>query len=63
MHGVSLGERWPYDVEISVMREMHWSWSDLREAPFDLIDVIVTEMSASNRWQRKKQEYDAAMSK
>lgn len=56
MHGVNLGERWPYDMEIAVMRDMGWSWSDLQDAPFDMVEVIATEMNARNKWTRKKQE-------
>ena len=56
MHGVNLGERWPYDTEISVMREMGWSWQDLCDAPFDIVSVIIAETNARSKWTRKAQE-------
>lgn len=56
MHGVNLGERWPYDAEISVMREMGWSWQDLCDAPFDIVGVIIAETNARSKWTRKADE-------
>lgn len=58
MHGVSTGEVYPYQVELAVMRDMGWSWDDLRAAPYDLVEVALIEMNARNKWSRKKQEFD-----
>lgn len=63
MHGISTGDSYPYDIELAIMREMHWSWSQLQEAPFDMLNVILAEISARNKWQRKKQEWDEEMAK
>lgn len=63
MHGISTDEHYPYDWQIAVMREMHWSWSDLLEAPYDMPEIILAELGARNKWARKKREWDEQMSK
>ncbi len=36
------------------MKEMGWSWSDLQEAPFDLVHEILIRATAESKWKRQK---------
>lgn len=37
-----------YGTAIYIMREMGWSWEQLRTAPFDLVQELVIRLSAEN---------------
>lgn len=63
MHGIVPELSTRYDVEIAVMKEMHWSFSDYSQAPEDLIEEIILRLSADNSWERKKREIDEARRK
>jgi hypothetical protein len=52
-----------YGILIAVMREYHWSWTDIVTAPADLIDEIATRLAAEYHWQTVKRERDADMAK
>lgn len=56
MNGVSTGESYPYMVESSLMHDLHCTYDELLAMPYDLIEVLVMELSARNKWIRKKQE-------
>lgn len=43
-----------YGMAFAVMREMGWSWRDLCDAPFDLVQEILVRLSAEREWTGKK---------
>jgi hypothetical protein len=49
-----------YGAAIAIMREMGWSWADLRAAPFDLVQELTIRLSAENHWQEQRRERDEA---
>jgi len=52
-----------YGPHIAVMREMRWSWAQLREAPNDLIDEVMAHMSYQKKWEHKRIELDRQKAK
>jgi hypothetical protein len=60
MHGIVPKLSTRYDVEIAVMKEMHWSFSDYNQAPEDLIEEIMTRVSADAKWEHEKRKRDKA---
>lgn len=60
MHGAAVQDSTPYAVEIEVMKEMHWSPTDLRDAPADMVDVIIERMAAERHWMHEKRKLDEA---
>ena len=68
MHGVRsdapyLEEEWKtalnagrYQTEIAIMREMSWSWRDLMESPFDLVQELIVRIGAERHWQEEKRK-------
>jgi hypothetical protein len=48
-----------YAAAIGIMEAMHWSWSDLCNAPHDLIDEIAIRLSAKSTWQDRREKMDA----
>jgi hypothetical protein len=45
-----------YPNEIAVMQEMGWSWSDLLDAPADLVDEILTRLAAQSEMTLKRRQ-------
>ena len=60
MHGAAMKDDTPYAVERAVMEDMHWSWSDLQNAPADLVDTIIESIAAERHWQQQRQKMDRA---
>lgn len=55
MHGIDIKDgSGRYGAEIAVMKSMGWSWTDLMNAPSDLIDEILTKLGSSNKWSGKR---------
>jgi hypothetical protein len=62
MHGQDTPVGGQFAAEIVIMQEMHWSWSELLEAPVLLVEEIAERVRARNHWQRVKADQDKAMS-
>lgn len=41
------------------MREMGWSWRELMETPFDLVQEIVIRLGAETHWREQKRQMDS----
>lgn len=52
-----------YSLEIAVMREMHWSWQELYDAPPDLVEEIYHKMTVRTQMQEDRRKKDEAMQK
>jgi hypothetical protein len=52
-----------YPAAIAVMREMTWSWSDLLEAPADLVEEILYRMDRTVHWTQERAKLDEARMK
>jgi hypothetical protein len=52
-----------YGILIAIMREYHWSWQDILNAPSDLIQEIGQRLSAEYHWRSAKQDFDSDMAK
>ncbi len=50
-----------YGALIGVMREMHWSWSDLMNTPADLVDEVIERIRAQAVTTAKKADFDRQM--
>ncbi len=50
-----------YGALIAVMRDMHWSWSDLMGAPADLVEEVIERIRAQAHWSAEKAELDRVM--
>ena len=59
MHDIAEQIPGRYPVAIAVMQEMSWSWDDLANAPYDLVDEIVVRMNAEAQWRRERGKRDA----
>lgn len=42
--------------EFMLMREMGWSWDDLLNTPFPVLEEIAERLSAINHWERVANE-------
>jgi hypothetical protein len=51
-----------YSGAIAVMQEMHWSWSDLNEAPADLVEEILHRQERIGYWTRERQRLETTKS-
>ncbi len=60
MLGASTDDAPIYHLEISVMKEMGWSYGEMCAAPADLVDAVLENMSARNYWTNKRDERDRA---
>lgn len=60
MHEANAGVRTPYDWEIAIMREMHWTWDALMATPDDLLAVLREHISAERHWMRERQRREDA---
>lgn len=60
MHGANANIRTPYDWEITVMREMGWSWNELMATPDDVLAILLEHISAERRWMRERQRREEA---
>lgn len=60
MQDASIATPTRYGILITVMRDYHWSWSDICSAPADLIQEIVIRLEAEYHWreERRKQDED-----
>jgi len=47
-----------YGAAIAIMRELHWSWRDLRDAPADLVQELLIRMGAENDALEQKRKLD-----
>lgn len=49
-----------YGIILHIMREYHWSWTDIVNAPADLIQEIAIRLEAEYHWReaRRKQDED-----
>ena len=45
------------------MREMHWSWQELYDAPPDLVEEIYYKMTVRTQMQEDRRKKDEAMAK
>jgi hypothetical protein len=61
MQDASVATPTRYGILIAIMREYHWSWTDILNAPADLIDEISTRLGAETHWRNKKLEFDAEL--
>lgn len=61
MHDQPLRINGRYDMEVAIMRHMHWGWRELNEAPADLIQEIAFRMAQENRWTQERQAMDRQM--
>jgi hypothetical protein len=49
-----------YSLELAVMDEMGWSWSELQAAPVDLVEEILQRRAARMHWERERARLDKA---
>ena len=49
--------------EYFMMVEMGWSWRDLCDTPFFVIDEIYTRLQSKQKWTKTRQDLDKQMSK
>ena len=49
-----------YSVEIAVMKEMQWSWSDLYYAPPDLVEEITFKRQERQRLEKQRKQREDA---
>lgn len=47
-----------YGMAIALMREMGWSWQDLSNAPFDLVQELAVRIQSESHWQQEKRRVD-----
>lgn len=59
MHGIDADDPGRFGLEIRLMREMHWSWADLQDAPWDLVDELAVRLEAERKWTEKKRKLEA----
>jgi hypothetical protein len=52
-----------YGMEIAVMKEMTWSWSDLQAAPLDLVEELAVRLAEREKWTAKRQQLDRDMNR
>jgi hypothetical protein len=52
-----------YGDLFSVMREMHWSWADVQNTPFDLVEEVSERLGAEYHWEKERRKVDAAKAK
>lgn len=59
MHGASPQEQpGRYWQQIAIMKEMHWSWSDLENSPADLVEEVLMHIISERRWESKRADMD-----
>jgi hypothetical protein len=63
MQDASVATPTRYGILIAIMREYHWSWTDIMAAPADLIQEIGSRLGAEFHWQQEKYKRDADMAK
>lgn len=52
-----------YSAAIAVMETMHWSWSDLCNAPADLVEEILHRMERTTHWRKERERLEASKRK
>ena len=52
-----------YGPHYIVMKEMGWSWQQLRESPADLIEEVLLHINYQRHWERKRAEVDQMKAK
>ena len=48
-----------YGILIAIMREYHWSWTDVLNAPADLIEELAFRIGAEMHWRDEKRKFNA----
>lgn len=61
MQGTAVPLETPYSDSIIVMKEMNWSWTDLQEAPADLVDELLVRISARSHWESERDKFKKSM--
>lgn len=47
-----------YQLEISLMRYMGWSFQELMNCPNDLIEILVEDLKIKQKWEDRKRKTD-----
>ena len=63
MQDVSEATPTRYGILLAVMREYHWSWHDILQAPADLIQEMSARLQAEYHWREAKREFDSDIQK
>jgi hypothetical protein len=50
-----------YGILIAIMREYGWSWTDLLDAPADLVEEIAVRLESEREFTNERSKRDAAM--
>ena len=61
MHNATPPDDTPYAIEIELMRELSWTWTDIQQTPADVLDLLVERISAERHWRYERQKLQAAM--
>lgn len=51
---------WAFSVEIALMEETGWSWQELMETPYPVVQTLAVRLNARNRATKEKRIQDAA---
>lgn len=52
-----------YSLEIALMRDMGWTWHDLRGAPADLVEEINFKRLTRLKWEGERKKMDESKAK
>jgi len=63
MHGIALPVAGRYGVEISIMKELGWTYEELLAHPADMVEEIIERLAADSKWQHQAQKQRAAAKK
>lgn len=58
MHERSVPMPGRYATEIAVMQEMNWSWAELQEAPYDLVEEVLVRRGFRVEYEAKRRVID-----
>jgi hypothetical protein len=61
MHGGTSPAPTRYGILIAIMREYGWSWTDLMDAPADLVEEIAIRLESEREFTNERSKRDAAM--
>lgn len=51
---------WPFSFELALMDETGWSWNELMQTPYPVVQVKAIQMAARNRAIKEKRAIDDA---
>lgn len=51
---------WAFSLEIALMEETGWSWRELMETPYPVVQTLAVRLNARNRAAKEKRVQDAA---